>query len=217
VIGWFLGGELAPAGTSVSFLRRPFDEVRAALLTWRREELRQKIEEQGPAPWRSCVESLDPFEAPWTVEVLLASGEWTTYLNNWIQGGDPTAAAPYLGTRLGREHVVAMHSPPDSAGHAATQLWLERAGAPVRTIAAHATDGRWSWQADGEAQSFERPERYQARRIRDRLDRPLLVEYLRALGILVDEAAFYGVGFSLRQVVDYPRRRESAAQIRERR
>jgi hypothetical protein len=219
--GPFLAGTLAPAGLSISFLRRPMAEVRAAILEWRKRELQQSIEETGPLPWRDCASRLDPFEAPWTTEVLIDSGEWTTYLNNSIDGGDPTAAAPYLGTRLGCDCVVATHTPPFGPGHASTQLWLMGpAGEPplmhIRTIAAHAEDGRWSWTADGLVQPFEAPQRYEARRIRDRFDRALLVQYLVALGIRVDDPTFYGHGFALRQLVSYERRRETAAQVRAR-
>jgi hypothetical protein len=219
--GLFLAGTLAPVGLSVSFLRRPMNEVRAAILTWRKRELKQTIEETGPARLRDCVSLLDPFEAPWTMEVLIDSGEWTTYLNNGIDGGDPTAAAPYLGTRLRCDCLVATHTPLSGPGHASTQLWLMGpSGEPplmhVRTIAAHAEDGRWSWMTNGPVQPFEKPKRYEARRVRDRFDRVLLVEYLFAIGIHVDDPAFYGNGFGLRQIVSYERRRETSAQVRAR-
>jgi len=46
-----------------------------------------------------------------------------------------------------------------------------------RTIAAHATDGRWAWGQSGVPFGFEHTERYGARSIRERFDRTLLVEY----------------------------------------
>ena len=219
--GFFLGGALAPLGLSVSFLRRPVDEVRDALVTWRRQELQQVVEESGPIQFPACTSLLDPLEAPWTVELLVGSGGWTTYLNNFINGGDPTAAAPYLGTRLGCDCIVAMHAPRHGPGHASTQLWIMGPGGEppqmyVRTIAAHAEDGRWSWRASGPLQAFENAERYTARRIRDRFDRGLLVEYLAAMDIRVDDLTFYGEGFGFRQIVRYKRRQETAAQVRAR-
>jgi hypothetical protein len=213
--GFVLGGDLSPIGLSVSFLRRPIDEVRAAFLTWRRQELRQQVDEIGPIRFPDCTSVLDPLEAPWTVELLIDSGDWTTYLNNGIDGGDPTAAAPYLGVRLGCDCIVATHAPPYGPGHAATQLTMTGPSG-VRTISAHAEDGRWSWGADGPIQVFEKPARYEARRIIDRFDRNLLVEYLAAIGIRVDDRAFYGDGFGLRQVVAFQPRRETTAQVRAR-
>ncbi len=86
----------------------------------------------------------------------------------------------------------------------------------VRTIEASATDGRWSWHESGTMQPFEQPERYTARKKRDRLDRPLLVTYLEALGIRVDADDFYGDGIVIRQIVSYERRQETLAEVRAR-
>ncbi|HET9989480.1 MAG TPA: hypothetical protein VFQ65_13205 [Kofleriaceae bacterium] len=216
-----LGGKLAPIGKCVAFLRRPMLEVRDAILTWRRQELRQTIEDTGAARFPDCMAVLDPLEAPWTVEVLIDCGEWTAYMNNWIQGGDPTAAAPYLAVRLGCDCIVALHAPPYGPGHASTQLCMigPDGASPhmyVRTIAAHAEDGRWSWDTYGSLQPFEQPERYEARKIKDRFDRALLVTYLSALGIRVDDLAFYGEGCALRRSVEFVPRRETVAQVRAR-
>lgn len=218
--GLLLGGELAPIGLSVGFLRRPMRQVRDALISWRRHELGQTVAEASSTPFPECTSVLDPLEAPWTTELIVDCGDWTAYLNNGIDGGDPTAAAPYLGVRLDCDCIVAMHAPPHGPGHASTQLWIMGPfGVPptnaVRTIAAHAEDGQWSWHASGALQPFERPERYTARRKRDRLDRPLLVSYLEALGIRVDDDGFYGDGLGLRQIVEDERRRqESVADVR---
>jgi hypothetical protein len=84
----------------------------------------------------------------------------------------------------------------------------------IRTISAHAEDGRWSWDESGAVQSFERPDAYRARRIRDRFSRSLLVEYLTALGIAVDEPASFGRGVLVRHRVTWSTRRESIADVR---
>ncbi len=48
--------------------------------------------------------------------------------------------------------------------------------------------------------------RYTARRVRDRIDRELLVEYLLGFGIHVDDDDWYGEGMLVQQVLDWPRR-----------
>lgn len=63
---------------------------------------------------------------------------------------------------------------------------------------------------------FEDPDRYTARRIRDRFDRPMLMSYLRANGIDADERSYWGQGLVIRQSVSAPRRKETAAQLRAR-
>ena len=84
----------------------------------------------------------------------------------------------------------------------------------IRTISAHAEDGQWSWHENGPVLPFERAEVYRARRIRDRFSRGLLVEYLAAFGITVDEPASFGAGVLVRQRVTWSTRRESLDDVR---
>jgi hypothetical protein len=80
----------------------------------------------------------------------------------------------------------------------------------------HATDGRWSWHTSGEPLAFEQPNRYTARRVRDRFDRSLLVTDLRSQRIRVDELDFYGPALRVHQLVNHPIRQETADQVRAR-
>lgn len=176
------------------------------------EEERGAVEVMAPRALPDCLDALDPMEAPWTVEVLLDCGPWTSYVNNFIGGGDISAIAPAVARMLGASCVVAEHMPRYGPGHAATQLWLlDSDGNCLRTLSAYAVDGRWSWDETGVAQPWEHPNRYRARRKRDRLDRALLVEYLEALGIRVDDPGFYRKGIGVRQHVDWPRRQVPVA------
>jgi len=65
-------------------------------------------------------------------------------------------------------------------------------------------------------QPYEEVDRYQARRIRDRFDRELLVRYLAALNVHVDIHDFFLSGQSIRQIVAWPTVRESVAEARQR-
>jgi hypothetical protein len=130
-------------------------------------------------------------------------------------------ASSYLAQLLGVHGVIAIHLPPTRVGHASTQLQLlGPEGEPpllyVRTLAAHAEDGRWSWDASGVLLPFEDPGRYRARLVRDRLPRDLLVGYLAALGIGVDDDACYGRAVLVTQRVGWPSRTESLRQARSR-
>ena len=60
-----------------------------------------------------------------------------------------------------------------------------------RSVCAANDGGRWVFDANGVAFEFEQPERYKARRIRDRFTPELLEEYLAHLGIRVFEPDFY--------------------------
>ena len=209
-----LGGEACPLGLNVQFLDAPADEVLPALANiWSPT----KITKTEAALPRS-LSSLLPFEAPWTRMLVAEVGRWTAVVNNGIDGGDSTAPGPAVARDLDVRCVVAEHAPRFGPGHAATQLIVEGPGGEgplrhIRTLSAHATDGRWRWDEFGVPFGFEETERYSKRRKRDRFDREMLLRYLAALGIPTDDDAF-GPATLLQQVVDWPRREESLAETR---
>jgi hypothetical protein len=193
-----LSGPFSPIGWSVGCVEVPLPGVMQALLAWRRG-LGAELDVWALGwCWPQCLQQLDPLEAPSTSELLIGhGGGWTCYLNNDLNGGDPAPAIGYLARLLRTRALIAVHQPPTAVGHASTQFrQLGSDGDPPlmyrRTIAAHAEDGRWSWYDYGEPLPFEHPQRYAARLKRDRLDRALLVEYLGAMGIAVDDQASYG-------------------------
>ena len=204
-----LGGVLQPSGSGVAFLKTSASAVVAELLRIHGRSC--DVSEVNTFP--ASISALDPMEAPWTVELVIACGEWTAYLNNAIGGTDLSACAPAVARALNVDLVTAQHAPMHGPGHAATQLWLQGpTGKPplmsIRTLSAHCQDGRWSWHESGDVQPFEEPTRYGERRIRDRLDRELLVAYLERIGIHVDDSAFFGPGVAIRQIVDWSIRSE---------
>lgn len=217
-VGSLLGGDASPIGWSVQYLQAPRDVVLAEILK-ARAEWGDVIEVATARPFPGVLHDLLPFEAPWTRELVICCGRWTAYLNNGVNGGDATAIGGALMKRLGVRLVVADNSPKYGPGHQATQLWvLGPDGEPPlmyrRAIAAHATDGRWTWDEWGVPFDFEHTERYGARRIGERFDRGLLVEYLEQLGIDADDDSFYGDGILIQQRVPYPTRTESLEQAK---
>lgn len=81
----------------------------------------------------------------------------------------------------------------------------------IRSISASATDGSWEWHSDGEPFSFEQTDRYSARLKRERFDRALLLAYLDALGIPVEDHAYREATLHQRQV-SWPRREVTLAE-----
>lgn len=211
-----LGGDAGPVGWSMHYVDADLGTVVDALLTWR-GELSEHVETSSSLPFEDAVGRFLPFQAPWTRELLLPCGSWTAYLNNMIGGGDPTASANVVARRLGVAWVGATSTPRFGPGHQSTQLSVvlpaTSSGAAVeRVLSADATDGRWSWFELGDALSFEEVARYQARRVRDRLDRALLLRYLSALGIPAGDEAAYGPGVVVQQVADWPAQRPPRTQ-----
>ena len=209
-----LGGSAGPLGWSVQYLEAPFDTVLDAIKRFRRG-LGHRIRVAQPRPYPDVLTELLPFEAPWTRELVLPCGSWTAYLNNFVNGGDPSAIGPALRDVLGGRHITAMHSnqPRTGPAHGGTQLWEQGPDGWGRTIGAVATDGRWQWDAAGTPFPFEDLDRYTARRIRDRFDRPLLLRYLAELGIPATDDA-YGPGVLVAQRVWGRRRTVSLEEMR---
>jgi hypothetical protein len=212
----FLAGELVPIGCTISFLQRPAADV-LRVVNEVRADATLEVASVGLLPGSASV--LEPMEAPWTTELVVDCGTWTAYLTNSIGGGDITAIAPAVGRLLNTVCVSAQHIDRHGPGHASTQLWLQGPdGVPplmyVRTVSAHCQDGRWSWYTKGTVQEYEQTDRYERRRISERLDRGTLVEYLDALGIRVDDPSFFGEGIAFRRIVDWDTRRQSVGEWR---
>lgn len=215
-----LAGRLAPLGSNLGFVQAPLDEVARRLQAWWLELGRTFEVSEPPVSWPDCLLSLQPLQAPSTTDLLAAHGrDWTAIVNNGLDGGDPVGATSVLGQELRVPWVIAKARQMNSVGHATMQFEL---GGPdgepplgyVRSIAAHAEDRRWSWCAQGPVQPFEQPDVYRARRIRDRFTRPMLVSYLRSLGIEVDDNNRFGKTLLFRQIVPWPTRQMTWEQAR---
>lgn len=211
----FLGGSARPLGCSIAFVAAPHDQVLSEVVD---SHTTPCVVSPKPSLVKA-VRALDPMEAPWTREVIIQCDGWTAYLNNGVGGGDLTAVAPAVSGHRGWRCISAEHIPRYGPGHAATQLWIAGpTGQPplyyIRTLSATATDGRWQWIDWGDVQEFESLDRYARRRVRDRLDRELLIEYLAALGIRVDDPEFFGEATVVVQQAPWKTRKESVAQFR---
>lgn len=89
--------------------------------------------------------------------------------------------------------------------YGSTQFLLrgpERDESQDRTIAAVRGTGGWEFQNEGALLPFERPERYKARRVKDRMTPELLEEYCIALGIRPFDEDFYGPRAALFYALD---------------
>lgn len=214
-----LGGDASPIGWSVQYLELGAPDLSEELRAWR-VALGQTVRVSKPIAYPEVLQHLPPFEAPWTRELVMSCGDrWSAYLNNGVNGGDPSAAGPALALQLGTRCVTAVNTLRYGPGHQATQLWVQGPnGEPPlmyeRTLSAHAEDGRWTWHESGQPFDFEETTRYAAGRVRDRLDRPRLLRYLTALGIPADDDASYGPGVIIEQVVEWPRRQQTLDEAR---
>jgi len=194
-VALLLGGEFSPLGDAIGFLQAPFETVLDHWTAWHKELGRTGLQLRDVNDLRAGMIAQKPLAMPPTRELLADAGGWTLHLNNSRLGGDSVSTVGYLSERIGCVGVLAMssHHPP----HASVQLEISGPMGTlplggVRVLAAHCEDGRWQWHEYGEVRPFEHPDRYRSRRIRDRFDRELLVQYLGALGIRVEDPEFFG-------------------------
>jgi hypothetical protein len=196
------GGGLWPIGQSVAFVELSLQATLEHYERWAEnwEDL-PSFRELGDAPLVDLLGALLPLEMPYRRRLLVGTaGGWTAIFDNGRGGGDPFPPASFLSRSAGVRGVAAGHTPPEQYPYPATQLHLfGPTGRPplmyVRTINAGIFDeGRWQFEVRGTPQPFEDLERYKARRVRDRFDRVLLLEYLAALDIHADDAGWYRTG-----------------------
>jgi hypothetical protein len=192
------GGDCWPIGWKVGFLERPYREVVDAMDNWETAETWTPAKLQ-PSDIGQRLLRLAPLQAPAKRELVIPAGDrWTAHLTNDLLGGDSGSWVGHLSSVLACQGVVATHIPVGQYRFPCTQFeLLGPEGRPplnyIRTISAGILDeGRWRFDADGDPLLFEETEAYKERRIRDRFTRPMLIRYLRAIGIDADDPAIFG-------------------------
>ena len=137
---------------------------------------------------------------------MRTKSDWTACFDNSSLGGDQASWVGYLSGRLDCEAILATHIPVNQYPFPATQFQLlgpqgERPLRYVRTVSAGIFDeGHWRFLTSGAPQSFEDVEAYARRRIRDRLTRDLILEYLSSFGIAADDPDFYDGGAMVEEI-----------------
>ena len=130
------------------------------------------------------------------------SPEWTAYFDNGTQGGDPAGPVGYLALTLRTQGAIIAAIPdtkkgksPGTYGAAMFEMYAPEQTAWLnieRAVGAYNDGGSWRFVLQGTQQSFEEPEHYTAKRIRDRLPLDLLEKYCAAIGLYPFDPNFYG-------------------------
>jgi hypothetical protein len=196
------GGGLWPIGQAVGFVELGLDKTIEHYEQWGKNwEALPSFRELGDPRLLDLLWELLPLEMPYRRRLLVGTtGEWTAIFDNSRGGGDPSPPVSFLSRSAGVRGIVATHTPREQGPHPATQFHLFGPnGEPplryVRTIDAGIFDeGRWRFDTSGTPQPFESLERYEARLVRDRFDRTLLLDYLAALDIRADDPDWYRSG-----------------------
>ena len=79
----------------------------------------------------------------------------------------------------------------EGASYPINRIEIWRKGCTVRTILAMKDSDRWLFSQEGVVESFEQPSLYKKRRIRDRLTREIIIQYLRSVGWDIERDDFW--------------------------
>lgn len=201
-----LENKFAPLTFAWGFLESSLQTVGETFIEWRRSHLSKIKVTSINELLATALLKLQPLITPPRKELLLETRSgWTAYFDNGINGGDPASPMGYLAQRLkcrGLAITCVPHTLKDErtdtkGTYGAVQFelfapepreWLNY----ERAIGASNDGGKWVFINEGALLPFEMPERYKAKRIRDRFTDEMLEDYCRALGIELFHADFYG-------------------------
>lgn len=200
---------LAPEGVdfiAIALFRAPFEEVVRGLDEWSVWTDGMGLE-RGEPPASPIVPEPQPYSArPQVIrlwEPRSNPGTTAFYANfqdGWL-GVAETVAERETFEVVTLRAGVGHWSPPEPAA----RLVVKNGATLLRLLDVARYEAGWSFTSLGEPLAFERVERYEARRRRDRFDCALLTEYVAALGWDLGDPAFWEHdGLSARCSHDWP-------------
>lgn len=200
-----LENKFAPLTFAWGFLESSLPTVGESFIGWRRSHLSKIKVTSIKEPLASVLLKLQPLITPPRKELLVETRSgWTAYFDNGINGGDPTGAMIYLSQYLkcrGLAVTCVPHTLKEGIDAKGTygavifELFAPEAREWLnyeRAIGAANDGGKWVFINEGAVLPFETPERYEARRIKDRFTDDMLEDYCRALGVELFDPDFYG-------------------------
>jgi hypothetical protein len=187
----------APITENIGFLEADFARVAEADALWR-ASLGGYVGRSLSGPMPGLLNALLPLTGPLLRYIWIRTTEpWTAYFDNFVLGSDPFPPISHLAQRMGvRGLTIGCRTGTSKRGAAISfslfgwerTEWLNC----IRTVSAIEDEGRWEWTATGNVQPFEDENKYQQRRVRDRLTVGMLADYCESLGIRPFDESFYG-------------------------
>lgn len=191
----------APITSVRCFLEAPLDRLADALVGWLRQMGRTTTADPLAEGFPEVLHHLEPLTfGSHPRELLVATrSDWTAYFDCSVRGTDTTGAVPYLCRVLSCRGVTVEVIPHVGAAPnrrlgsmqfgllGPTRTVLNN----IRSVAAVHNGHRWEFVAHGDPQPYEELDRYQLRRIPDRLTPDMIERYCQALGIDPFDPAYY--------------------------
>jgi hypothetical protein len=196
----------APVTSELGFLETDAERAARAYAAWQGGLLAPRGIAVGVSPVSGTLEQTLSTLLPLTDAerrrhlFMPTRSPWTAYVDNGWQGTDAASAMAYMARTLGCRGMRVVAVPhtlrKDKGRHGAVMFelygphqtdWLNY----LRTLYASNDGGRWVFGQSGEPFPFEKLERYQARKVRDRFTFEMLEEYLHHLGLSPFQEHFY--------------------------
>jgi hypothetical protein len=213
---YLLNNRFAPTTFAIGFLEAPLPLVADACLDWLDGNPMPVTRSPIEDPLSESLRRLEPLtRGPWRRLWVETRSNWVAYFDNILTGTDPVSPVGHLCQTIKCRGVILRCVPhtrrreaPGMKGrYGAVTFELFRPEPRPGQILNHERsiavvhDGNcWTFEAWGEVQPFERPERYKARKVIDRFSPAMLIEYCSALGIHPFDEDFYGSHGSLIEV-----------------
>lgn len=198
-----VNNEFASTTKRLGFVNLPLDTVATLFTTWMKDLYFDVAITRKKGRLRDLLPLLKPLEHDPTRSLLVEMpGGWTAYFDNNPLGTDAESTIGVLTKIASVQGVtIALNSHPDASGEPrTTNVHLSLRGPDndghflnyVRTVQAVFDDGRWRFFTIGQEQTFEEPDSYKARYVRDRFTPEMLQRYCLALGIDAFNEDAYG-------------------------
>ena len=197
-----LADRMTPITNEIALVELPFDQAVEAFLEWQRPLWQRHAELTTRIVHGDLEGILHALEPMHTVRnnrtaLIPTSANWTAFFENLDRGPDLDSTMHSLTHRTGRQSLLMAITLREINGVPRQTTMLDSTkfhlrGPIERYLQAWINDSdRWTWDVAGDIQPFERPELYQARRIKDRLTIETMTEYAAALGLRPFDADFY--------------------------
>jgi hypothetical protein len=185
-----LGGELGPVTWEIGFLETEAARAAEQFAAWQSSLSKLGLVKYMTRPIQGALRSLLCELAPLTSvqreRFLFAPtrSRWTAYFDNGHQGTDAVSAVSVLARDLGCRGIRAVATPDENSDRGGAVIF-ELYGPQEedflnyqRTLGVIREGGRWEFWETGSRLPFEKPERYNARNVRDRFTSEMLEQYL---------------------------------------
>ena len=203
--GLLLEDRWAPVTSEMGFLETSAGHAARAFTAWQaglRDE-RGTVLHMRPVSGslEQFLSALLPLTSPEPRRYLFmpTRSPWTAFLENARGGTDASSAMAYMARTLGCRGMRVVAVPHTLRGNKGRygavmfEVFNPHQEGPryLRALGASNDGGRWVFDESGEPFPFEKPERYQARRVKDRFTFDMLKEYLHHLGLAPFDEGFY--------------------------